>query len=142
MDRGFAAVIAACTASEPETVIGFYTLCAAAVPLTDIPDDLRRKMPRYHSVPAIHLGRLAVGIEFQSRRTGTLLLIDAIVRVCRTELAWAIFCVDAKNERSENFYKKMLFKPFHTRPHSLWMHRKQAIAIVSNLPKTDFLRNP
>ena len=133
MERGFATVIVAADAAAPETVIGFYTLSASSILLPDIPEDLRKRMPRYPAAPAILLGRLAVSSECQGRHIGTLLLVDALARACRNELAWAIFCVEAKNEKVAVFYKKMMFQPFQDRPQSLWMHRKQAEAIVSAL---------
>lgn len=133
MERGFATVIVAAEAATPETVVGFYTLNASAILLPDIPEDLRKKLPRYPAVPAILLGRLAVSGECQGRHIGTLLVLDALARACRNELAWAVFCVAAKNKRAAAFYEKMLFKPFQDRAQSLWMHRKQAEAIVSAL---------
>ncbi len=134
MERGFATVIAAVDAIAPEMVLGFYTLSASSILLPDIPEDVRKKMPRYPAAPAVLLGRLAVSLESQGRHIGTLLLVDALTRACRTDLAWAIFCVEAKNQRVAAFYEKMMFQPFQDRPQSLWMHRKQAEAIVNALP--------
>jgi ribosomal protein S18 acetylase RimI-like enzyme len=131
MERGFATVIAAAEAARPEAVVGYYTLSASSILLPDIPEGLRRKMPRYPAVPAILLGRLAVSAECQGRHIGTLLVLDALRRACRNELAWAIFCVQAKNKKVAAFYEKMMFQPFKDRPQSLWMQRKQAEAIVS-----------
>ena len=133
MDRAFATVIAACADTDPDKIVGYYTLNAASIPLTDIPEDARKKMPRYSSVPAVCLGRLAMSREHQGKRMGTLLLIDALARSCRTELAWAVFFVDAKHDRAGDFYQKMMFQPFQDRPNSFWMHRKQAEAIVAKL---------
>jgi GNAT superfamily N-acetyltransferase len=133
MERGFSTVIAATDAATPETVVGFYTLNASSILLPDIPEDLQKKIPRYPAVPAILLGRLAVSAEFQGRHIGTLLVVDALARACRNELAWAIFCVEAKSKKVAAFYAKMMFRPFQERPQSLWMHRKQAEAIAGAL---------
>ena len=88
-------------------------------------------MPRYPAVPAIRLGRLAVASAFQGQHIGSLLVLDALRRGCGNELAWAIFLVDAKEERLAAFYEKFLFKRFAQRPLSLWMHRKQAERIAA-----------
>jgi hypothetical protein len=131
MDRGFGTVIAATDAAAPGTVVGFYTLSASSILLPDIPEDLRKKMPRHPAVPAILLGRLAVSAEFQGRHIGALSVVDALARACRNAPAWAVFCVEAKSEKVAAFYAKMMFRPFQERPQSLWMHRKQAEAIVN-----------
>lgn len=45
----------------PDTrVLGFYTLSASVLTLTDSPDELTRKLPRYPRLPVTLLGRLAV----------------------------------------------------------------------------------
>ena len=134
VSRHFATVIIAREASAPDSIAGYYTLSAASVPFSSAPIELRRGIPRYPDVPAIRLGRLAVAKAFQSRHYGTLLTVDALARACRSELAWALFCVDAKNERAARFYQKMMFKPFQDRPESLWMQRKQAETIIAALP--------
>lgn len=131
MERGFATVIVAADASTPEIITGFYTLSATSILFADMPEDLRKKMPRYPAVPAILLGRLAVSETHQGQHIGTLLVVDALARACRNELGWAVFCVEAKNKRAAAFYEKLMFQPFQDRTGSLWMSRKQAEAIVN-----------
>lgn len=133
MKRGFATVVAARESSSPDVIVGFYTLCAASILLTALPEDTARKMPRYPSVPAIRLGRLAVASSVQGRHIGSLLVMDALRRACRNELAWAAFLVDAKSEKAAVFYEKFLFQRFSENRLALWMHRKQAEALVAKL---------
>lgn len=133
MKRGFATVVAARERAAPEALVGFYTLCAASILLTSLPEDTARKMPRYPTVPAIRLGRLAVASSVQGRRIGSLLVMDALFRSCRNELAWAAFLVDAKNDRAAAFYEKFLFQRFTENNLALWMHRKQAETLVATL---------
>lgn len=133
MKRGFATVVVAHDSSSPDELIGFYTLSAASVLLTDLPGETARKMPRYPSIPAIRLGRLAVAASMQKQHIGSLLVMDALRRACRNELAWAVFLVDAKNDRAAEFYGKFLFRRFEVNRLSLWMHRKQAEALVASL---------
>ena len=128
--RGFATVVLASDTQTPDKVIGFYTLAAASVLLTDIPEAEACRMPRYPAVPAIRLGRLAVASTFQGQHIGSLLVLDALRRSCCNELAWAVFLVDTKEERTVTFYEKLLLKRFAQRPLSLWMHRKQAERIT------------
>jgi predicted N-acetyltransferase YhbS len=64
-------------ASQPESsrICAFSTLSAGAVALTDFPEEVRRGWPRL--VPAVHLGRFAVDLEFQGQQLGRSLL-DAV----------------------------------------------------------------
>ena len=110
--RGFATVVIASDTQTPDKVIGFYTLAAASVLLTNIPEAEARRMPRYPAVPAIRLGRLAVASAFQGQHMGSLLVLAALRRSCCNELTWAIFLVDAKGERTVAFYEKFLFRRF------------------------------
>ena len=124
MRRGFSTVIAARQETTPLRVVGFYTLSAASILLTSLPNEIACKMPRYPSVPAIRLGRLAVDSSRQGQHIGSLLVLDALRRACRNELAWAIFLVDAKTERTAIFYERFLFRRFQDNALALWMPRK------------------
>lgn len=56
--------------TDEQRVVGYYTVAAASVPLSDLPDELRKKLPRYPAVPAVLLGRLAVDRAFQGKGIG------------------------------------------------------------------------
>lgn len=92
-------------------VKGFYTLSMAAVNLDRLPPDLTRKMPRYPTVPAVRLGRLAVHTEARGLGLGSYLLFDALARSLRNEIAWAAFLVDAKEEAAQRFYLQFDLSP-------------------------------
>ena len=83
---------------------GFYTLAAAGVPLSRMPDALAKRLPRYPTVPVARLGRLAVALDYQRRQLGAAMLWDAIERATRSEVAVYALIVDAKDERAERFY--------------------------------------
>ena len=51
-------------------VRGFYTLAAASVLLSGLPEGVARKLPRYPTVPAVRLGRLAVPGRTAGRDSG------------------------------------------------------------------------
>jgi len=61
-------------------IAAYYTLSAASLPMTDLPPDIVRKLPRYPTLPAVRIGRLAVDEKYQRRGLGELLLIDAVRR--------------------------------------------------------------
>ena len=107
------------------TAVGFYSLAAASILLDALPEATVRKMPRYPSVPAIRLGRLAVTQERQGRHVGSLLVWDAMQRCCRKDLAWAVPLVDAKSDRLAAFYEKFLFRRVADGKCSLWLSQRQ-----------------
>ena len=45
---------------DAKKIAGYYTLAATGIQFEDLPEAMRKKLPRYPIVPAILLGRLAV----------------------------------------------------------------------------------
>ena len=104
--------VAHCFVGVPrgETAIGgYYTLSATAVIFDELPEELRKKLPRYPQAPAALVGRLAVDTRHRGKRLGELLLFDAMHRTLRADLAAAILVVDAKTEAAANFYRSYDF---------------------------------
>lgn len=91
---------------------GYYTLAAGGVPLTDLPDVLTKRLPRYPSVPVARVGRLAVDQAFQGQKLGGALLADAAVRAMRSEVAVYALVVDAKDDAAAEFYRHHGFESF------------------------------
>lgn len=120
--RGYAAVYVA-VELESGQIEGYYTLSMAGVPLAHVPADLRAKMPRYPSVPAVRLGRLAVVTEARGRGLGGLLLLDAMDRALSNEVAWAAFIVDAKDTLAREFYSHYGFLSFTDDTNHLFLPR-------------------
>jgi ribosomal protein S18 acetylase RimI-like enzyme len=90
-------------------VIGYYTLSASSVIFDRLPEAFRKRLPRYPEVPAALLGRLAVDFQHRGRGLGEALLLDALCRTLRADLAAAIFVVDAKDEQAARFYRSYSF---------------------------------
>ena len=51
-------------------IAGYYTLASASILLSDLPETLAKKLPRYPSVPAVRMGRLAVSDSFKGKGLG------------------------------------------------------------------------
>ena len=116
--------VATCfVAVEEETgrVAAYYTLAAAGIPLTDLPPELVKKLPRYPSVPAVRVGRLAVDTRFQGRGLGAALLADALRRVMASPPAAYALLVDAKDDRAVAFYQHHGFIAFAGQPRTLFL---------------------
>jgi GNAT superfamily N-acetyltransferase len=108
--RGLARVFVALPVENPGRIAGYFSLSAASVGATSLPDELRRKLPRY-PVPVALLGRLAVDKAFQGQGLGSILLADACIKVARASqvLAVAGLIVDAKDEAAAAFYRHFGF---------------------------------
>ena len=88
-----------------ERVAGFYTLAAASVVLGDLPHSVASKLPRYPTVPAVRMGRLAVDRRRQGTGLGGALVADALARTLQSEIAAVALVVDAKDEHAVAFYR-------------------------------------
>ena len=106
---------------------GYYTLAAAGVPLTDLPELLTKQLPRYPSVPVAKVGRLAVDQAFHGKKLGGALLADAAVRAARSEVAVFALVVDAKDEAAEAFYLHHGFQRFGITARQLIVSLKQFV---------------
>ncbi|WP_101776027.1 GNAT family N-acetyltransferase [Pasteurella oralis] len=95
-----------------QKMLGYYTLASMSVPLLNLPEALRKKLPRYPSVPAVLLGRLAVDKQAQGKGLGQALVGNALKKVIRSEIAAYALIVDAKDEQAVAFYRKLGFIPF------------------------------
>lgn len=105
--------------SGTDRVAGYYTLAAGGVALTELPDALAKRLPRYPSVPVARVGRLAIDKAFQGRRLGGALLADAALRAARSEVAVFALVVDAKDDAAEAFYRHHGFETFGARQRQL-----------------------
>lgn len=116
--------VASCfVAVEEETgrVAAYYTLAAAGIPLTDLPPELVKKLPRYPSIPAVRVGRLAVDTRFQGRGLGAGLLADALRRVMASPPAAYALLVDAKDDQAVAFYQHHGFIALAGQPRTLFL---------------------
>lgn len=106
-------------------VAAYYTLASASIPLSDLPSDDAKRLPRYPTLPAARIGRLAVDHRFPGRGLGKALLADAALKTIAAAPAAFALVVDAKNEQAVAFYKhhgfrqligasKILFLPIAT----------------------------
>lgn len=93
--------------NKPNVVLGYYTLCATALPQGDVPVAARKHIPRYPLVSATLVGRLAVSEARQGEGLGAILLADAVRRAYASAaiVGCSMLIVDAINERAAAFYE-------------------------------------
>jgi GNAT superfamily N-acetyltransferase len=92
--------------ADPDRVLGYYTLCATALPPGDVPDAARKHIPRYPLVSATLIGRLAVASDRQGQRLGAVLLADALRRALASAetVGSSMVVVDALDDGAAAFY--------------------------------------
>lgn len=98
--------VAACfvALADGQRIAGYYTLASASLLLADLAASTGKKLPRYPTVPAVRLGRLAVDQAFKGQGLGGALLADALDRAARAEIAAYALMVNAKDEAAAAFY--------------------------------------
>lgn len=107
--------------ADDQRIAGYYTLAAASVLLSDLPEKTSKKLPRYPTVPAVRLGRLAIDQNYKGRGLGGALLADAFFRASRSEIAAYALIVDARDQQAVSFYKHHGFIVFPDLPLMLFL---------------------
>jgi GNAT superfamily N-acetyltransferase len=96
-------------------------LSAASIAFVDLPPEETKRLPRYPTLPAVRIGRLAVDERFQGRGLGAALLMDAVARTMHTDAAVFTLLVDAKNDRALAFYRRYGFRTLVSQPRTLFL---------------------
>lgn len=107
--------------SEPNRVLGYYSLAAGAADKAHLPPADARHFPDF-PLPIARLARLAVDHSQQRKGIGEDLLIDALARCSRAaeDLGIAAVIIDAKHERAKAFYSRYGFTALPDQPLTLW----------------------
>lgn len=124
--------VAACfvAVTSAGALAGYYTLASASVPLADLPPETARKLPRYPSVPAVRMGRLAVDLQFKGQGLGAALLANALTRTLSADIAAFALIVDAKDDGAVAFYRHHGFVAFRDNPRALFLPLATAKALL------------
>lgn len=107
--------------TQDQVIAGYYTIAATSVPLTGLPADIARKLPRYPLVPAVRMGCLAIDQRFRGLGLGSALLADALQRAILSDIAAYAMLVDAKDEAAASFYRHHGFIALPDSPLSLFL---------------------
>jgi GNAT superfamily N-acetyltransferase len=115
--------VAACfvALTEEGRIAGYYTLASASLLLSDLPPAMGKKLPRYPTVPAVRMGRLAVDQAFTGKGLGGALLADALDRATRAEIAACALMVEAKDKTAAAFYHHHGFIALPNTPLTLFL---------------------
>lgn len=118
--RGYSACFVAATAEGQ--IAGYFTLTAHSIPLGDLPEAFRKKLPSRIPVPAALLGRLAVDQQFKGQGVGGALLTYALTTAAKPgNVAAHMLVVDALDEEAAEFYRHFDFHGFPSAPMRFFM---------------------
>ena len=102
-------------------VAAYYTIASASVSTPDLPPDDAKRLPRYPTMPAVRIGRLAVDRRYQWRGLGKALLADAAMKAMTAAPASFALLVDAKDDQAVAFYKHHGFRQLGGLPRVLFL---------------------
>jgi len=125
MGRTFVAIV-----PGNNRVCGYYTISSGKVAKEDLPEEQRRRLPRY-PIPVVLIGKLAVDQNAQGCGLGALLLMDALRLAYQASKLLGIrgVEVDALDEDARRFYVKYGFRALLDDP----LHLYLAMASVRKL---------
>jgi GNAT superfamily N-acetyltransferase len=120
--RGISSIYVLTDSTQPERILGYYTLSAAEVDAQRLTETERKKLPRF-PVPCFRMGRLACRSDEQGRGLGKLLLgcaVDRCLKAKQQVAAYALL-VDAKDDSAKGFYENFGFKSLLDAPLTLYL---------------------
>ncbi len=119
-DRGASKTFLAISSLDGKTILGYYSLAAAALEYSRAREIVRKGLAR-HDVPVFRLARLAVNRPFQGLGLGGQLILAAGRRCLRaaSEIGGVALLIDAKNERVAQWYSSYGAVPLPDAPLSL-----------------------
>jgi GNAT superfamily N-acetyltransferase len=121
--RGISSVFVLTDSTQPECILGYYTLSATEVNAQRHTEAERKKLRRY-PVPCFRMGRLACRSDRQGQGLGKLLLACAVDRClkARQQVAAYALIVDAKDDAAKDFYLHFGFKTLLDAKLTLYLH--------------------
>ena len=131
MHAGLAVCFVAVPETDPGDIAGFYTLSAATILTTGLPEAVTRKLPPYGEFPATLLGRLARSSAYKGQGLGDRLMMSAFARAAHAaeEVAsWALVA-DPKDDNARRFYEEFGFSELGA--NRLFMTMKQVKSQLS-----------
>jgi GNAT superfamily N-acetyltransferase len=135
--KGISKSFVAVLPDDPSRICGFYALTLAELENRHLPESWRKRLPR--RILGVRLGRLAVDREFQGRRLGELLLLNALDRsrrIHREAGGMALF-VDALDEGAADWYRRFGFAAAQQNPLLLFL----PVAVIGGQTCRDYVND-
>lgn len=91
-------------------IVGYFTLATAQIAFEKIPEDSKKKLPKY-PIPALRIARLAVNQSVQGSGVGKWLLSQAFIKAVQvSDVAGLYFVIVDAKESSKSFYERYGFR--------------------------------
>lgn len=128
--RSTARIFVAIDPSQPERIIGFFTLSAASITASDLPLEIAKRLPR-HPIPAALIGRLAVDLSVAGRGLGRILVADAVKKAMAAAkmVAMAVVVVDPIDDAAKKFYASFGFRSLQGPQKQMFLSLKNGIQL-------------
>ncbi|WP_297176626.1 GNAT family N-acetyltransferase [Thermomonas sp.] len=116
-------------AAQPRHILGYCSLAAAQLNLSELQPADRKRLPTY-PVPAVRMARLAVSAGAHGHRYGRLLVGHAAncASALRETLGVRVLLVDALDVKAARFYRAYGFREAMANSHTLYLPLGKLIA--------------
>ena len=113
-----------------DRVVGYYSIAAGAIAVTEAPGRVRRNMP--DPIPMAVLGRLAIDQGWQDKGLGRLMLRDAVLRCCQAAeiVGMRGILVHVISPAAKRFYETFGFRESPANPMTLMLSLNDALATL------------
>jgi len=121
-EQNAAKTFCAIDSGVPGKILGFYTITPSAVAHEEVPATMTKGLAQ-HEVAGFKLARIATDASVAGLVLGGQLLAAAALRCLRisTEAGGVLLIIDAKNDRSANWYAVYGAQPLQGKPLTLVM---------------------
>lgn len=121
IEKGISRTFVLIDTEQPQTIIGFFSLCLCEIPAVKLPPKWAKKYP--NKIPGIKLARLAVSKEYQRQGIGGVLIIEAMQRasIIADNAGGIGLFVDAKDENAQNYYHRYGFISLQDNPLEMFL---------------------
>ncbi len=108
-EKGLSKTYIATDDDNSGVILAYYALTLSEIDNAHLPESHRKNFPR--RIPAVKLGRLAVHKDYQGKKLGELLLVDALMRTRRIykEAGGIGLFVDALDLHAAAYYRRFGF---------------------------------
>jgi GNAT superfamily N-acetyltransferase len=106
-ERGGAKTFVAVSPSEPNRILGYYSIAPGSIESDRAPEEITRRLGRY-PIPVFRLARLAVDQSVQRQGLGGEMLFAAAERALSVaeEVGGVALAIDAKDEGAAEWYAR------------------------------------
>ncbi len=125
--------VAVCCQDGPCRVLGYFTLANTSIPRIGLPASLLAGLPKYQSLPAFLLGRLAVDKRYQKKDIGEVLLSRCFEH-CLTisKVSGARYLIADVMESAIGWYERYNFRKIERSSSPNWTKMFVDLAVVSS----------